>query len=190
MVQYSTGLNARISRSRSTMQPQRDGLHAAGGEPLLDRLPEHRARLVADEPVEHAARLLRLDLLARRCRRRCAIARWTASFVISWKSTRTARGAPRFALDLLGDVPRDRLTFAIRVGRDEDLARVLRGALELGERLLLPGDRARTRARSRCRCRCRASSRADRGRDRRSPARGSRGRGTCRSSSPWPATRR
>ena len=45
-------------------EPQRDGLHAAGGESLLHGLPQHRARLVADEAIEHATRLLRLDLLA------------------------------------------------------------------------------------------------------------------------------
>ena len=45
-------------------QAQRDGLHATRREALLDRLPEHRARLVADETIEHATRLLRFDLLA------------------------------------------------------------------------------------------------------------------------------
>ena len=45
-------------------EPQRDRLHAARRESLLHGLPEDRARLVADEPIEHAARLLRFDLLA------------------------------------------------------------------------------------------------------------------------------
>ena len=40
---------------------QRDGLHAPGGEAALHLVPEQRAELVADEAVEHAARLLRLD---------------------------------------------------------------------------------------------------------------------------------
>ena len=45
-------------------EAQRDGLHATGGESLLHGLPEHRTRLVADETIEHATRLLRFDLLA------------------------------------------------------------------------------------------------------------------------------
>ena len=40
---------------------QRDGLHAPGGKAALHLVPEQRAELVADEAVEHAARLLRLD---------------------------------------------------------------------------------------------------------------------------------
>jgi hypothetical protein len=47
----------------------------------------------------------------------------------------------RLALDLLGDVPTDRFTFTIRVGRDVDLIRVMRGFLDLGQRLFLAGDR-------------------------------------------------
>ena len=43
-------------------EPERDGLHAAGGESGLDAVPEDRARLVADEPVEDAAGLLRVHL--------------------------------------------------------------------------------------------------------------------------------
>jgi hypothetical protein len=44
-------------------QAQRDRLHAAGGQPLLDRLPEHRAGLVADQAVQDATGLLGVDLL-------------------------------------------------------------------------------------------------------------------------------
>src|SRR5439155_10361091 len=43
--------------------------------------------------------------------------------------------------DLRGDVRRDRLTFAIGVGRDENFLAVLRGALELSDRLLFARDR-------------------------------------------------
>ena len=39
----------------------RDRLHAPGREPAADLLPEERAELVADEPVEDAARLLRVE---------------------------------------------------------------------------------------------------------------------------------
>jgi hypothetical protein len=44
-------------------EAQRHGLHATGREPLLHGLPEHRAGLVAHQAIEHAARLLRIDLL-------------------------------------------------------------------------------------------------------------------------------
>ncbi len=40
--------------------PQRDGLHAAGGESAADFIPEQRGNLVAHQAIEHAARLLRI----------------------------------------------------------------------------------------------------------------------------------
>ena len=43
--------------------------------------------------------------------------------------------------DLRRHVLRDRLALAIRVGRDQDFAAVLRRALDLGDRLFLAGDR-------------------------------------------------
>ena len=173
-------------------QSQRDRLHAAGGQSLLDGLPEHRARLVADEAIEHAPRLLRLDLLlvdlARRSRSRCC----TASLRDLVKEHALDRNGRRAALrlDLRRDVRRDRLAFAIRVGRDEDFARILRRALELRDRFFFSGDRHELGLEAvldvdaelllgqvhdvtdRC-------ANAD-----------SRGRGTCRWSSPWRATRR
>ena len=42
---------------------ERDRLHAAGGEAAADLVPQERADLVAHQPVEHAARLLRVDHL-------------------------------------------------------------------------------------------------------------------------------
>src|SRR5207302_10115743 len=39
-------------------QTDRDGLHAAGADALSYLLPEQRAPLVADQPVDHAASLL------------------------------------------------------------------------------------------------------------------------------------
>ena len=38
-----------------------DGLHAAGGESAAHLVPQQRRNLVADQPVEHAACLLRVD---------------------------------------------------------------------------------------------------------------------------------
>src|SRR5688500_753366 len=48
------------------------------------------------------------------------------------------RAAP--TADLAGHVPRNRFPLAVRVSRNEDLARLLRGALQVGECLLLAGD--------------------------------------------------
>ena len=42
-------------------QPQRNGLHAPGGDPLLHCFPEDGTRLVADQTIEHATRLLGVD---------------------------------------------------------------------------------------------------------------------------------
>src|SRR5690606_20513873 len=42
--------------------PECNGLHATGGEPLLHRLPENRAGLVANETVQHTTRLLCINL--------------------------------------------------------------------------------------------------------------------------------
>src|SRR5213078_4978616 len=42
-------------------QPQRYGLHPTRRQAGLDALPEERGRLVADQAVEHAARLLGVD---------------------------------------------------------------------------------------------------------------------------------
>ena len=62
IVQYSTGLNARISRSRSTIRRSATVCTRPAEMSLLHGLPQHRAGLVADQAIEHAARLLRVDL--------------------------------------------------------------------------------------------------------------------------------
>ena len=48
---------------------------------------------------------------------------------------------PLLALELLGEMPADRFAFAIRVGRDVDVGRVLGGVLELLDDLLARLDR-------------------------------------------------
>jgi len=61
--QYSSGLNAAISASRSHTRADRDRLDPAGGQPALDLVPQDRADLVADDAVEDPARLLRVGLV-------------------------------------------------------------------------------------------------------------------------------
>ena len=125
-------------------QPQRDGLHASGRQSLLHRLPEHRARLVAHEAVEHAARLLRLDLLAVDLAgvQDRALHRVLRDLVKEHAANGNARRAA-LRRDLRRDVLRDRLALAIRIGGDQHFLAVLRRALELGDRLFLPGNRRR-----------------------------------------------
>ena len=41
--------------------PQRHRLHASGADAALDLVPQQRADLVADQPIEHAARLLGVE---------------------------------------------------------------------------------------------------------------------------------
>ena len=123
-------------------EPQRDGLHATRRDALLDRLPEDGAGLVADEPVEHAPRLLRLDLLVVDVARLLdGVLDGVLRDLVEEHATHGHVGRAALRPDLLRHVPRDRLTLAIRIGGDEHFARVLRRALELRDRLLLPRDR-------------------------------------------------
>ena len=61
MSQYSAARKAHPLALALDDEPRRDRLHAAGREPRHDLLPEDRRDLVAVEPVEDAARLLRVD---------------------------------------------------------------------------------------------------------------------------------
>ena len=45
-------------------QAESDGLHASGGKAAADFVPEQRRDLIADQAIEHAARLLRVDQVA------------------------------------------------------------------------------------------------------------------------------
>ena len=123
-------------------EPQRDGLHATRRDPLLHRLPEHGARLVADETIQNAPRLLRLDLLVVDLAGLLdGVLDGVLGDLVEQDATHRHRRRAALGPDLLGDVPGDRLSLAIRVGGDEDFARILRRALQIGDRLLLPGDR-------------------------------------------------
>ena len=98
-------------------QAHRDRLHAAGGQAALHLVPQDRADLVADEAIEDAARLLRVGLvhvdLARRGDR-------GGDALLRDLVDQDALEVLVDVLDLLGDVPRDRLAFAIGVGCEVD----------------------------------------------------------------------
>ena len=114
-------------------EPRRDRLNAAGREPLHDLPPEHRRDLVAVQPVEDAARLLRVDEpvvdLARLAER--ALDRRPRDLVEDHPPDRHLR------VEHLAQVPGDRLALAIFVRREQQLVGVLELRLQVGDDLLL-----------------------------------------------------
>ena len=114
-------------------EPRRDRLHAAGGEPAHDLLPEDGRDLVAVEPVEDAPRLLRVDEplvdVARLVER--ALDRVARDLV----EDHAADGHLR--LQHLEQVPGDRLALAVLVRREQELVGVGEQLLQLRDRLLL-----------------------------------------------------
>ena len=112
----------------------RHRLHAAGGEAGHHLAPEHRRDLVAVEAVEDAAGLLRLDEvvddLARVLDR--GEDRGLGDLVEDHPVHRDALG-----LQLVEQVPGDRLALAVLVRGEVELVGVLEQALELGDVALL-----------------------------------------------------
>ena len=114
-------------------QAERDRLHPAGREAGLDGAPEDRARLVADQPVEDPAGLLRVHLplvdLARLLHR--------GEHGVPGDLLEQHPVHRHLGVDLVGDVPGDRLALAVRVGGEIDGGGGLGGLLQLGEGLRL-----------------------------------------------------
>ena len=111
---------------------QGDGLHPARAQPPLHLVPQERAQLVADQPVEHPPGLLGVD---------------HALIDLPDAVQRGRHGGPRDLVEheaadlLLGShlahqMPADRFAFSIRVGRDEDPAHAPGGVLQLLDDLL------------------------------------------------------
>ena len=119
MFQYSSATNLSISRLAIADQLQRDRLHAPGAQPAADLVPEERADLVADEPIEDAARLLRVDHLL--VDLGGMLERREHALLGDLVEHQAADLLPVARAELLGQVPADRLAFAVGVGRDEDL---------------------------------------------------------------------
>ena len=112
-----------------------DRLDAPGRQAAADLLArQQRAQRVADQAVDDAARLLRVDEVhvdLARVRERLADRRFGD----------LVEGDPRVFsrrdVGGLGDVPGDRLALAVEVGGEEDLVRALGGLLDVGD-LLAP----------------------------------------------------
>jgi hypothetical protein len=123
-------------------EPQGDGLHATGRDALLHRLPEHRTGLVPNQTVQNPSGLLGLDLLVINFPGLLdGEVHRVLGDLVEEHAPHGDAGLAALGPDLLRHVPRDGLSFAIGVGGDEHFTRILRRALELGDRLLLAGNR-------------------------------------------------
>ena len=114
-------------------QLERHRLHASRTESAANLVPQDGADLVSDEPVEHAARLLRIDHL------HVDHARVLHRFLHRLLRDLVEHQAVDLFLlpaELFGEVPADRFAFPIGVGCDVDVGGVLRGALQLGNHFL------------------------------------------------------
>lgn len=115
-------MNALISRSRSTIRRRRDGLHAPAESPEWDALAQQGRKFVADQAVQHTARLLCVHEvvidLARVFER--VFDRRRRNFV-EFDAVR-----PVGELENVFQMPRNRLTLAVRVGRKIDARRLRR----------------------------------------------------------------
>ena len=117
--------------------PKRYRLDPPGADSTLDLVPEQRAYLVADQPVEHPARLLGVEQvvieLLRVCHRRPHRA-------LRYLMEQYAADGALDLSELVGDVPRDRLALAVGVGRQVDVVGLLGLRLDFLEHLRLAGD--------------------------------------------------
>ena len=115
-------------------EPDRHRLDAAGRQAAADLARQQRAQRVADEPVDDPAGLLRVDQVA------VDVAR-VGERLLDRGLRDLAEGHPpgllRRDVGGLGDVPGDRLTLAVEVGREEDEIGALGRLLDLVD-LLAP----------------------------------------------------
>ena len=115
-------------------QSRRHRLHPAGGQAGHDLLPQHRGDLVAVEAVEDAAGLLGLDEVHGELAGvlGCLEDRGLGDLVEDHPLDRDV-----LRLQLVEQVPGDRLPLAVLIGGEVELVGVLEQALELGDVRLL-----------------------------------------------------
>ena len=125
-------------------QAQSDRLHASGGEAAADLVPEQRRNLVADQPVEHAARLLRVDQVDVDVAR--MLERFLHRALGDLVEGHAADGdrvlllllaVDAVAAEFFGQVGGDGFALAVRVRRQIDGIRRLRQLLQLGDDFFL-----------------------------------------------------
>src|SRR6185503_2584745 len=114
-----------------------DGLHAPGGEPAAHLLPQERRELVADQAVEHATRLLRLEAVLVELPR---VGERLEHRLLRDLVEHHAVHVLALRAELLRDVPGDGLALAVWVGREVDVLLVLRRLFDLRQHLRLAGD--------------------------------------------------
>ena len=143
-------------------QAEGDGLHASGGKPTADLVPEQGRDLVADQAIEHPARLLGVDQVLINLARMLEsfanrplrdlvkghpldaghVAIFLFTFILIFTLTLLGRllflGA--IVIQFVGQVGRDGLAFAIRVRGQEDVVRRLGELLQLDKYFLFAGD--------------------------------------------------
>ncbi len=118
-------------------EPQRDALHAPGAQPERELGPHERRHVVADDPIEHAARALRVvEVLVELARVADAVLDAFLRDLVELDPLGRLVGG----LQLLGEVPGDGFALAIGVGREQDLVDPFGRRLELLKDLLLSGD--------------------------------------------------
>ncbi len=111
-----------------------DGLHAAGGELRLHLSPEHRRQLEPDQPVEHAACLLRVNEI------HVDVPRILHGVEYGGLGDFLKRDSPRVLLlqsERLVEVPRYGLPLSVGIGREPDCPRVGGELLQLRDQLAL-----------------------------------------------------
>ncbi len=113
-------------------QAHGDGLHAPGGKPALDLVPEQRGKLVAHDAVDDAAGLLRVH------QRHVQVARALQRFSDGGLGDLMEADAleRRVGLYNFPQMPADSLSLAVRVGRQVDDVRVLRDHVQVRDNFL------------------------------------------------------
>ena len=122
-VQYSRAAKARDLALAVDHQAHGDRLDAAGGQAAADLARQERAERVADQAVDDAARLLRVDEV------RVDVARVRERLpdgALGDLAERHPAHLRRRHMGRLGDVPGDRLAFAVEVGGEVDGLGLLR----------------------------------------------------------------
>jgi hypothetical protein len=124
-------------------EAERHRLHPPGRQAEGELRPDQRRDVVAHDPVEHAPGALGVvEVLVELARVAHALIDAALGDLVELDPLHLEPGA----LDLLGDVERDRLAFPIGVGGEQHLIDLLRGGFELLEDLLLAlDDRVRLR---------------------------------------------
>src|SRR5208282_2389911 len=117
--------------------PQRNRLHAPGADPALDLVPQQRTYLVPNQPIEHPARLVRVEQVVIEVRGigNGLLDRGRRDFM-----QQHAADVGLGLAKMIGDMPRDRLAFAVGVAGEVDVILALGGTLDLADYLLFALD--------------------------------------------------